>query len=120
MEPDRKVIKQYFLNNDIKFVKLHLDVGLMICHKNMKKGVKWRESESELSIEEKEIQKYLKKQNKKFLTRTEVDGWTDIEISNSPSSKPTNWTPIISLGLIMVSILLVGLIIFLEKRKRKL
>ncbi|MCE8159328.1 MAG: LPXTG cell wall anchor domain-containing protein [Candidatus Moeniiplasma glomeromycotorum] len=119
MEPDRKAIKQYFWSNDFRLAQINDDNTLMtLYYENRKKSPKHKDK-SEWTAEEKHIESYLKKQNKKFLTRAEVDGWTDIEISNSPSPKPTNWTLIISLGLI-VAILLVGLIIFLKKRKRKL
>jgi LPXTG-motif cell wall-anchored protein len=94
----------------------------MILHK--KSSPKYKNSpehkdESEWTTAEKHIKSYIKKQNKDALLRTEVDGWTDIEIPvKNPSSNPTNWTLIISLGLIVVGVLLVGLIIFLKKRKR--
>jgi len=122
MEPDRKIIKQYFLSNDFRFVQLNDDNSLMTLYyenKSSKKTPKHK-NKSEWTTEEKHIESYLKKHNKIFLTRTEVDDWTDIKISNQakPLSNPTNWTLIISLSVIGI-ILLGGLVWFLGKKQNQ-
>ena len=117
MEPDRKVIKQYFLKNDIRFVQLYdNDNSLMIWYE--KNGPKYKKK-SEWTAAEKETQSYLNKTGKN-LTRTEVNNWTDVEISNQPktSSNSTSWPLIIGLFIIGI-IFLGGLIIFLRAKKRK-
>ena len=119
MEPNRKIIKQYFLTNNIRFVKLYNNGNSLLIYYE-KSGPKWKE-ELEMTKEEKQVWNYLKKQNKEDLTQDEVKAWTDIEISkptkNLPSN-PTNWTLIISLTIVGI-ILVVGLIIFWRVKKRK-
>ena len=76
-----------------------------------KSDPKWKEK-AELTTNEKEIQIYLKSHNKEGLTRTDINSWTDIEISNQPnsSSTPTNWPLVISLTI--GGIVVLGIIIF--------
>ena len=77
MEPDRKIIKQYFLSNDFRLAQLNDDNSLMTLYyenknKSSKKTPKHK-NKSERTTEENHIESYLKKQNKKFLTRTEIN-----------------------------------------------